>query len=90
MERIVTMFLDYAENQAERHIPMHMRDWVNRLDAFLEFNEYEILHTPGKVSHDVAVRLAEEEYERFRVDQDQKYVSDFEKAAKCLTGKKKQ
>lgn len=90
MERIVTMFLDYAENQAERHIPMRMQDWVNRLDAFLEFNEYDILHNPGKVSHDVAVRLAQEEYEHFRVDQDRNYVSDFEKAAKRLTGKKKQ
>ncbi len=90
LERIVTMFLDYAENQAERHILMHMQDWVNRLDAFLEFNEYDILHDPGKVSHEVAVRLAQEEYERFRVDQDRNYVSDFEKAAKRLTGKKKQ
>jgi hypothetical protein len=90
LERIVTMFLDYAENQAERHIPMRMQDWVKRLDAFLEFNEYDILNNPGKVSHDVAFRLAEEEYERFRVDQDQNYVSDFEKATKRLTGKKKQ
>jgi hypothetical protein len=90
LERIVTMFLDYAENQAERHVIMHMQDWVNRLDAFLEFNEYDILHDPGKVSHEVAVRLAQEEYKRFRVDQDRDYVSDFEKAAKRLTGKKKQ
>ena len=90
LERIVTMFLDYAENQAERQIPMRMQDWANRLDAFLEFNEYDILHNPGKVSHDVAVRLAQVEYEHFRVDQDRNYVSDFEKAAKRLTGKKKQ
>lgn len=90
LERIVTMFLDYAENQAERHVPMRMQDWVNKLDAFLAFNEYDILHDPGKVSHEVAVRLAQEEFERFRVDQDHNYVSDFEKATRRLTGKKNQ
>jgi len=90
LERIVTMFLDYAENQAERHILTRMQDWVNKLDAFLEFNEYDILHDPGKVSHEVAVRLVQDEFERFRVDQDRNYVSDFEKATRRLTGKKKQ
>lgn len=90
LERIVTMFLDYAENQAERHILTRMQDWVNKLDAFLEFNEYDILHEPGKVSHEVAVHLAQDEFERFRVDQDRNYVSDFEKATRRLTGKKKQ
>ena len=48
LERIVTMFLDYAENQAARQIPMKMQDWVQKLDAFLQFNEYEILHDAGK------------------------------------------
>ena len=59
LERIVTMYLDYAEDRAERHIPMHMQDWVEKLDAFLDFNEYEILNNPGKVSHEVAARLAQ-------------------------------
>jgi len=82
LERIVTMYLDYAENQAERAIPMHMQDWVQKLDAFLEFNEYDILHNPGKVSHEVATRLAQEEYDHFRIEQDRNYLSDFEQEAK--------
>lgn len=90
LERIVTMFLDYAENQAERAIPMHMQDWVKKLDAFLEFNEYDILHNPGKVSHEVATRLAEEEYDHFRIEQDRNYFSDFEREAKRIVEKKKQ
>jgi len=84
LERIVTMFLDYAENQAARHIPMKMQDWVQKLDAFLQFNEYEILHDAGRVSHEVARQLAEEEYERFRVEQDRTFESDFERATKRL------
>ncbi|MBE3143437.1 MAG: virulence RhuM family protein [Planctomycetes bacterium] len=84
LERIVSMFLDYAENQAARHIPMKMQDWVQKLDAFLQFNEYEILHDAGTVSHEVAKRLAEEEYERFRVEQDRTFESDFERATKRL------
>jgi len=84
LERIVTMFLDYAENQAARQIPMKMKDWVNKLDAFLKFNEYDILNNAGKVSHEVAKALAEEEYSKFRVIQDRAYESDFEKAAQKL------
>jgi hypothetical protein len=84
LERIVTMFLDYAENQAERQIPMKMQDWVKKLDAFLQFNEYDILNDAGKVSHEVAIQLAEEEFKRFRVEQDQKFESDFEKATKKI------
>jgi hypothetical protein len=60
LERIVSMFLDYAENQAARQIPMRMEDWINKLDGFLQFNEYEILTNAGNVSHEVAKRLAEE------------------------------
>jgi hypothetical protein len=89
LERIVTMFLDYAENQAERAIPMRMQDWVQKLDAFLEFNEYDILHNPGKVSHEVATRLAQEEYDHFRIEQDRNYLSDFEKEAKRVVKGKK-
>ncbi|PKN97280.1 MAG: cell filamentation protein Fic [Chloroflexi bacterium HGW-Chloroflexi-4] len=89
LERIVTMFLDYAENQAERAIPMHMQDWVQKLDAFLEFNEYDILYNPGKVSHEVATRLAQEEYDHFRIEQDRNYLSDFEKEAKRIVKGKK-
>lgn len=65
---------------------MKMADWVSRLDAFLQFNEYNILKDSGKVSHDVAMKLAEKELEKFRVYQDQNYVSDFEKEVKKLKG----
>lgn len=85
LERIVTMYLDYAENQAARQIPMRMADWVGKLDAFLKFNEYEVLTNAGKVSAEVAKRLAEEQYEKFRVTQDRAFESDFEKEVKRIT-----
>lgn len=88
LERIVTMYLDYAENQAARQIPMKMADWVQKLDAFLQFNEYQILKDAGKVSHEVALKLAETEYAKFRVVQDQQFVSDFETESKKLISKK--
>lgn len=84
LERIVTMYLDYAENQASRRVPMKMQDWVQKLDAFLQFNEYDILHDAGKITHELAKKLAEEEYQRFRVEQDRRFESDFERAAKRL------
>ena len=82
LERIVTMYLDFAELQASRQIPMKMADWVNRLDAFLQFNEYQILKDAGKVSHAVAMKLAEKEYSKFRVIQDKNFESDFEAEVK--------
>lgn len=85
LERIVTMYLDFAELQAERQIPMKMADWVTRLDAFLQFNEYQILNDAGKVSHEVAIKLVEKEYAKFRVTQDQNFVSDFEQEVKKIT-----
>lgn len=85
LERIVSMYLDYAENQAARQIAMKMTDWVRKLDAFLKFNEYQILDDAGHVSHEVAVKLAEEEYGQFRVIQDKNYENDFEKEAKKIT-----
>jgi len=84
LERIVSMYLDYAEDQAARQRPMRMADWVDRLDRFLNFNEYEILTNAGEVSAAVARELAEGEYERFRVDQDRDYEGDFEREAKRL------
>lgn len=87
LNRIVTMYLDYAENQAERHIAMTMQDWVKRLDAFLQFNEYEILKDAGKVSARVAKDLAELEYEKFRVIQDRNFESDFDREVKKLKKK---
>jgi len=85
LERIVSMYLDYAEDRAARQIPMRMADWAQRLDAFLHFNEYDILTDAGRVSHEVARRLAQDEYERFRVLQDRDYEGDFEREVKRLT-----
>jgi len=87
LERIVTMYLDYAENQAARQIPITMKNWSEKLDAFLKFNEYEILNSPGKVKHEVAVKLAEQEYDKFRLIQDQSYESDFEKVVEKFVKK---
>ncbi|HDZ12888.1 MAG TPA: cell filamentation protein Fic [Bacteroidetes bacterium] len=87
LNRIVTMYLDYAELQAERQIPMKMQDWAERLDAFLQFNQYDILTNPGKVSAAVAKEIAEKEYEKLRVIQDKKYISDFDEEIKKLRKK---
>jgi hypothetical protein len=89
LNRIVVMYLDYAENQAERRIPMTMKDWAEKLDGFLKFNEYEVLKDAGKITHEIAKSLAEKEYEKFRVAQDKNYESDFDKEVKKLQGKKK-
>ena len=89
LERIVTMYLDYAENQAARQIPMRMAEWVAKLDAFLKFNEYEVLTNAGSVSAEVAKRLAEEQYSTFRIQQDQKFESDFEKEIKRIEEQKR-
>lgn len=79
LERIVTIYLDYAELQAERKIPMSMEDWAKRLDGFLEFNGNEILTGPGKISAEQAKLYAETEFEKYRIVQDNLYVSDFDK-----------
>ncbi len=90
LERIVSMYLDYAENQAARQIPMKMTDWIQKLDAFLQFNEYEILKDAGKVSSKVASELAAQEYNKFRVIQDKTFESDFDKVVKkAIKSKKK-
>lgn len=67
LNRIVTMYLDYAELQAEQRRPMYMKDWVDRLDAFLEFNEQEILDNPGRISREVAESLAIKQYEKYHL-----------------------
>ncbi len=89
LERVVTMYLDYAENQAARQIPMKMTEWITKLDAFLQFNEYQILKDAGKVKHEVAKQLAEKEYEKFRITQDENFESDFESETKKISDKKK-
>ena len=78
LNRIVTMYLDYAELQAENHNAMTMKDWVEKLNAFLQFNGKEILHNAGKISAKVAQELAYREYDKFKVKQDKLYKSDFD------------
>jgi len=79
LNRIVAMYLDYAELQANKQRLMKMADWVEKLDAFLRFNDYEVLDNPGDVSAEVAKALAEKEYEQFRIEQDHQHKSDFDK-----------
>lgn len=79
LERIVSLYLDYAELQAERKIPMSMEDWAKRLDGFLEFNGNELLTGPGKINAEQAKLHAETEYEKYRIIQDRLYESDFDR-----------
>ena len=79
LQRIVSLYLDYAELQAERRIPMSMEDWAKRLDGFLEFNGNELLMGPGKVSAEQAKLHAETEFEKFRIVQDRLFMSDYDK-----------
>ena len=79
MERIVSLYLDYAELQAERQIPMSMEDWAKRLDGFLEFNGNEILTGAGKISAEQAKLHAETEFEKYRIVQDRLFMSDFDR-----------
>jgi len=79
LDRFVTMYLDYAETQAEQNIPMTMEDWASKLDAFLQFNEKELLTNSGKVSHAIAKAFAESEFEKYRIKQDAFFQSDFDK-----------
>jgi hypothetical protein len=88
LNRIVTMYLDYAENQARRKLPMSMKDWATRLDAFLQFNEYAVLKDGGHISADIARKLAEQQFDQYRILQDRNYVSDFDEAVKNFENKK--
>ena len=64
---------------------MYMKDWIEKLNAFLQFNEYDILNNAGKVSHEVAAALAQKHFEKFRVEQDREFISDFDREIKKLT-----
>ncbi|MBS5978334.1 virulence RhuM family protein [Dysgonomonas sp. Marseille-Q5470] len=76
---LVNMYLDYAELQAKRNRTMTMKDWVEKLDTFLQFNEYDLLKDSGRMRADVAKNFAEKEYDKFRVIQDSEYKSDYER-----------
>lgn len=79
LNEIVTMYLDYAARQARRHIPMTMADWASKLDAFLQFNDAELLQDKGKVTAAIAEAFAESEFEKYRILQDKEYMSDFDR-----------
>ena len=87
LNEIVTMYLDYATRQARRHIPMTMADWASKLDAFLQFNDAEILRDKGKVTAAIAKAFAESEFEQYRVLQDRMYQSDFDRLMARAEGK---
>jgi len=92
LNNIGNMYLDYAELQAARGRVMFMKNWVDKLNGFLKFSEYEILTNAGKISHEVAETLALREFEKYRQEQDKNYISDFDKEVKkilAVKGRKK-
>ena len=84
LDRFVTMYLDYAETQAEQNIPMTMNDWAGKLNAFLQFNQKDILQNAGKVTTAIAKAFAESEFEKYRIIQDKFFESDFDKIIKRI------
>ena len=79
LERIVSAYLDLAEDRAERHIPMTMEDWAKRLDLFLMADDRDVLQDAGKITAEIAKAKAETEFEKYRVIQDRLFMSDFDK-----------
>jgi len=84
LERIVSAYLDLAEDRARRHIPMTMEDWAKRLDIFLQADEREVLTDAGRISAQIAKEHAESEFEKYRIIQDKLFESDFDKQLKLL------
>jgi hypothetical protein len=84
LDRFVTMYLDYAETQAEQNIPMTMNEWAGKLNAFLQFNQKDILQNAGKVTTAIAKAFAESEFEKYRILQDKFFESDFDKVIKRI------
>ena len=79
LNRMVTSYLDFAENMAERKIPLTMEDWEKRLNTFIEMFEYGLLKDAGKVSAEIAKLHAETEFEKYRIVQDKLFLSDFDR-----------
>ena len=79
LNRMVTAYLDFAENMTLRHIPLTMQDWEKRLNSFIEMFDYGILQDAGKVSAEIAKLHAETEFEKYRVIQDSLFMSDFDR-----------
>ena len=89
LNRIVTLYLDFADIQVVQRKIMYMDDWVKKLDSFLKFSEQEILLDYGRISHEVAVALAEKEFDKFQVIRDKSHVSDFDIEMEKLFNRKK-
>jgi len=84
LNRLVELYLNFAELQAERNIPIKMNEWTEILDSFLKINRYEILNNAGKISHQKALDKSSEEYKKFRINQDEKFLSDFDNEIKKI------
>lgn len=82
LNNIVTMYLDYAERQANKHQIMYTKDWISKLDAFLQFNEEQVLTNAGKITAEIAKVFAENEFEKYQLAQDRLFESDFDKLLK--------
>ena len=89
LNRMVTAYLDFAENMTLRHIPLTMQDWEKRLNSFIEMFDYGILQDAGRVTAEIARLHAETEFEKYRVIQDRLFLSDFDKYMLELEGKAK-
>jgi len=92
LNNLVEQYLIFAQGQAMRRVPMYMKDWIKKLDAFLSINDREILGNAGKISHEMAKQIADNEYDKFnklRITDSKNLLSDFDKALKQIEGKKK-
>lgn len=85
LNQFVSMYLDYAERQARKHIPMTMEDWAKKLDIFLQLNDEVILRHKGQVTAEIAKTFAESEFDKYRVLQDRLFESDFDRVIKQLS-----
>ena len=88
LNRLVELYLNFAELQAERNIPMKMIEWIEVLDSFLKINRYDLLNGSGKISHEKAIKKATQEFDKFRIEQDRNFESDFDKELKQIKNKK--
>lgn len=87
LNRLVTMFIDFAEFRALNKQVMTMQDWLKQIRRFLDFNERQILENAGRISHETAALKAHAQYEKYRVRQDREYLSDFDQVfARYLKG----
>ena len=91
LNRLVNMFIDFAELRALNHKLMFMKDWITTVDKFLDYSDQQILHEAGQISHEMAILKANQEYDKFRVQQDREFLSDFDRTfANYLKGRNEQ